>query len=231
MTHFILVDFDGTLTRVDGTRKFVSSLIKPRHFITIVGILYLIAMYFVRGKHLKQIFKNRAISSLLAQLNENQIEDVIQKYIKWYTQNSRKDLISRFKQLQTQGYTILIVSASPAFLLKRCFGSCGFYIIATEFESVSGVFSGKRLTKNCYGQEKVERIREFIAEKGLSSCDVNILEAWTDDISDLPMMELAANKYWISNDDEDAIVLFDTNDLNVQKETNLSVLLRTLKEV
>ena len=196
-----------------------------------IGILYLVAMYFVRNRYLKQSFKNKAIGSLLAQLNENQIENVIQKYIHWYTKNSRKDLISRFKKLQEQGAIVLIVSASPAFLLKRCLDGYDFNIIATEFETVSGVFSGKRLTKNCYGQEKVGRILEFIAEKGLSRCDLNILEAWTDDISDLPMMQLAVNKYWISNDEEDATVLFNTNGSNVQKTDTLSALLRNVREV
>ncbi len=62
----------------------------------------------------------------------------------------------------------------------------GLELIATKFEIENNKISGKLLTKNCYGQEKVNRIR-----KQYNLNDYNHIYAYGDSKGDKEMLELA----------------------------------------
>lgn len=80
----------------------------------------------------------------------------------------------------------MIVSASPAFLLKPACARLGVRLIASEVDPATGLFSGL----NCSGTEKVRRFRE--------ACPGTTVERfYTDSKKDLPMAGLAERAYFV----------------------------------
>ncbi len=74
----------------------------------------------------------------------------------------------------------LVISASPAFLVGEACRRLGIRSISTEMD----LRTGRLLTPNCRGEEKVRRFREAFP-------DAAVEEFYSDSWSDRPMMELA----------------------------------------
>ena len=71
-------------------------------------------------------------------------------------------------------------------------------VFGTEFKKHGALYSGELDGTNCYGDEKVKRIKNFIRK---ASYKINIKETWSDDFSDFPMMKMAKQRYWIGDYD------------------------------
>jgi len=83
----------------------------------------------------------------------------------------------------------VIISASPTFYLSKMAEILNInMLIATEISEISG----KLITKNCYGQEKVKRLNRLIP-------NANVLEAYSDSMSDLPILMLSKSAYIVKN--------------------------------
>ncbi len=81
----------------------------------------------------------------------------------------------------------LIVSASPEFLLQPLCDSLGITrLVASRVEPKTGRFLGE----NCYGAEKVRRVRESFGE-------VEFNAFYSDSLSDLPMAQLAKERFLV----------------------------------
>ena len=79
----------------------------------------------------------------------------------------------------------IIISASPEFLLRPVLKDIGMLeIIATRMEEGTGKIEGK----NCRGDEKVRRLRELYP-------DAKIQTAYSDHISDKPLLKVAGTAY------------------------------------
>ena len=84
----------------------------------------------------------------------------------------------------------VVCSASPEFEIKPILEQLGAdYIIGTKVDTETGKF----VSPNCKGEEKVRRIKELLGE-----CEFR--NAYTDNVkSDAPMLELAENKFKIES--------------------------------
>lgn len=76
----------------------------------------------------------------------------------------------------------VIISASPEFLLKPVCGDVT--LIGSRVDIKTGAYTGK----NCYGPEKVLRLRERFP-------DAAVEEFYSDSLSDSPLAELAQKAY------------------------------------
>ena len=79
----------------------------------------------------------------------------------------------------------IIISASPEFLLKPICDELGVNLIASNFDKKTG----KLIGNNCYGDEKVCRLKEL----GIEQCD----EFYSDSKSDEPMMKIAKKAFLV----------------------------------
>ena len=61
---------------------------------------------------------------------------------------------------QEQGHKVVVVSASMECWLKKWCEKYSIDLIATRLEIQDGKLTGKFATKNCYGPEKANRIKE-----------------------------------------------------------------------
>lgn len=84
----------------------------------------------------------------------------------------------------------LIISASPEFLLLPLMNKLKIsHLIATKMETTTGSIDGQ----NCYGKEKAIRLGHMFP-------GVVVQEVYTDSLSDLPLLRLAAKPYIVRGD-------------------------------
>lgn len=172
-------DFDKTIYKNDSTFEFFLFCIKTQKKVllslpktALYGIVYLL------GLCEKTTFK-QAFFGFLAFL-----EDTEEAVDQFWTQNHSKIKSWYIKKSRPDD---IIISASPEFLL---FPVCkNVTLIASRVDPKTGVFTGK----NCYGAEKVARLRER-----LPGCVIS--EFYSDSLSDTPLAQLAERAYIVDGD-------------------------------
>lgn len=174
-------DFDGTIYNGDSSVDIYFFLLKrypkliaffPKQMLGIVKYkLHLSSkeemkeMYF---SFLKGVRTDKTFVDDFWKQNQNKIKE-------WYLKQKRKDDV--------------IISASPEFLLKPICDILGIdNLIATKVE----LSSGKFLSKNCQGAEKVVRFEEFFSEAEIEAF-------YSDSKSDTYMAKLATKAFLIKN--------------------------------
>lgn len=189
MKEINLFDFDYTIYDGDSTIDFyIFSLKKDIRLIRFFPIQLLYFILYSTRLVDKRNWKSKFFIFLKGIQNiEEFVEEfwnINQKKIKeWYLdQKSNKDII---------------ISASPSFLLRPISERLKVLdLIATEVDKNTG----ELLSENCYGEEKVKRFNEIYH-------DYKVVEAYTDHVSDIPMLELATTKYIVKKDEVKIIEL------------------------
>lgn len=72
-------------------------------------------------------------------------------------------------------------------------------LVSSELEVVDGKLSGRLIPPLCFGAGKVQRIREFL-ERRTGSADLSQATAYTDSITDLPLLEAVGEPVAINPD-------------------------------
>jgi HAD superfamily hydrolase (TIGR01490 family) len=127
---------------------------------------------------------------------EEIVRDVLINLIDPYVYQEALDLIALHKAL---GREVYVVSSSPEEVVKPLaehFGVDG--IIATRAEIVDGKYTGN-LERYAYAAAKAEAIRELAEERGL---DLAGSYAYSDSITDMPMLELVGHPVAVNPDRE-----------------------------
>ena len=98
------------------------------------------------------------------------------------------------------GHDRIVVSASPIELVGRISDALGLEgAVATRSELDDGCYTGRLAGEFCYGHGKVIEIEKLAAERGY---DLTRSWAYSDSISDLPMMERVGNAVAVNPDKE-----------------------------
>ena len=106
-----------------------------------------------------------------------------------------KQLLERHRRL---GRATYIVSASPKELVEPLAKSLGMTDgIGTVSEVVDGLYTGELVGPFCYGEGKVEAIRQIASWEGF---DLSQCYAYSDSISDLPMLEAVGHPVAVNPD-------------------------------
>ena len=175
-------DFDKTLYKKDSTVQFYlfclskyKKIIKhlPRQFFSFI-------LYKLKIK--SKVYFKENFFIFLKDIDET--EKVVKEF--W---NSVKEKDFRKEILEKNINYKIVISASPEFLLKEKCKELGIdYCIAT----IVDIKTGKFISKNCKGPEKVERLNEFIN-------DYKIENFYSDSLTDKYLAKLAKNSYLIKN--------------------------------
>jgi HAD superfamily hydrolase (TIGR01490 family) len=187
-----LFDFDGTITFKDSFASFLKYAVGHVRFCLGVVCLTPVFIGFLlgvirswRAKELMSIFffhgrdadKFRELASKYSQEELPKIvREVARQRIDWH---------------ERRGDTVVVVSASIDLWLKDWCKAQHVHLIATKLEERDGRITGRFLTKNCNGKEKVRRIREHF---DLSAFDY--IYAYGDRPGDRPMLALANERYY-----------------------------------
>jgi HAD superfamily hydrolase (TIGR01490 family) len=128
---------------------------------------------------------------------ERLVEDVLLDVIDPYVYQEALDLIALHR---SEGRRIYIVSSSPEEVVRplaRHFGVSG--VIATRAQVGSDNRYTGELEFYAYGEQKAEAIRSLAARVGL---DLGHSFAYSDSITDLPMLEAVGNPVAVNADKE-----------------------------
>ena len=177
-----LYDFDKTVYPKDSTTDYwLFCLKKHPKLIKYLPHQVISGAKFFSKKYTLTEFKEQFFSFL----PEIDADSLAREY--W--QKNGDKIYNWFKPKENDALTV-VCSASPEFEIKPILEQLGAdYIIGTKVDTETGKF----VSPNCKGEEKVRRIKELLGE-----CEFR--NAYTDNVkSDAPMLELAENKFKIES--------------------------------
>ncbi len=165
-TRVFCFDFDGTLTRRDTLLAFISFAFSPARLWAELLLLSprLVAMKLGLADNGRT--KERLFARLFAGWSVEKFAACCEAFARESEARlMRAEGLRAVEEALKSGGEVLIVSASvdtwvrPFFskLIER-FGADRLRLLGTQIETRDGVVTGRFLTKNCYGSEKVRRI-------------------------------------------------------------------------
>lgn len=191
-SRLILFDFDGTITTKDTLIEFVRFYRGRKRFLLgmlmlapVLGLLLLKLMPNWKAKQffLARFFKGESLIDFNArclQFSSRVLPGLIRPEAQQAIDNYRK-----------QHATIAVVSASAENWVKPWCDQSGLICLATRLETIDGIITGKLTGRNCYGDEKVCRIKDHFT---LEQYDEII--AYGDSRGDQEMLALAHRRYY-----------------------------------
>lgn len=175
-----IYDFDNTILKGDSSVKFIKYSLIRHPLIVLVSMLKALKEYVKSLFHQSNLGSIKsALFSFVKKINnlDLYVQDFViknQKYVKkFYLENKKDDDI--------------VISASFDFIIIPFCKSLGIKnVIATKYDVKKGCIIGH----NCKGKEKVLRFQEEFGNP-------KVKEAYSDSLSDLPMLSLAEFPYLV----------------------------------
>lgn len=155
-------DFDGTITTKDSLWDFLFySFGKIQVAICLIKNIPIL-IRFLAKKASNEEAKEKVLGTLLAGMSETSFQRLAETYSsKRLPQIIRQAAIERMNWHITQGDTVLIISASLRNWIEPWANKHSVTsVLATTISVKNGMLTGKLSGKNCYGQEKVNRLLE-----------------------------------------------------------------------
>lgn len=185
-------DFDGTITTDDSLLKFIKFVVGDKRFL--VGLISLSPMLVLYK--LKIIPNYKAKEYLLSWYFKGMRKEIFFEVARKYSlihidKILRPKAMERINWHKQQGHKIVVVSASIDCWIRPWCEKNNLELIATKLDISEENITGKFLTKNCYGQEKVNRIR-----KDYDLRNFDFIYAYGDSSGDKEMLALANEKYY-----------------------------------
>jgi HAD superfamily hydrolase (TIGR01490 family) len=185
--NLALFDFDGTLTKKDSLNEFLKHSINRKDYM--VNMLKFLP-YFTLWQ-LKLINNGVAKEHLFRIFFKGIDEEFFKKTATEFSLKKLDFIISKerikiLKKHQANGDRVVIVSASMQCWLQPWCDKNNIELLSTKLEFKNGTFSGKFLTPNCHGKEKVNRIKAH-----LNLQEYKTIYAYGDSSGDKEMLALA----------------------------------------
>ena len=166
-------DFDGTLTTRDtliafiryakGTGAFVLGFLRHAHLLVLMKL----------GLYPNWKAKQKVFSYFFKGMSLGDFDTLCQRFAADNHQLLRPEGVRMLEQARTAGADIVIVSASIDNWVKPFFTSPDsladnlpqITVLGTQIEIADRKLTGRFLTKNCYGPEKVNRILDLYQDR------------------------------------------------------------------
>lgn len=177
MEHVNVYDWDKTIFPVDSTAAFCRWCVRrhPRVLLHFIGLLPVLPA-FLSGRMPKTRFKERLYGFL------RYIPDIDAEVTAFWDANFAR--INAWYLAQTRPDDV-VISASPEFLISVPAERLGVRLLASRVDKHTGATTGE----NCWGAEKVSRLREAFP-------DLTIAAFYSDSYSDDPLAQLA-DQAWL----------------------------------
>ena len=162
-----IFDFDGTLTKGDtllpflfhcfGKWKVIFGLIYTSPYI-LGYVLHLISNHKAKGMIINYFFKKQKID-VIEKYGIKFVDEKIDRYL-------RPNIINRLRWHQNSGHLTVLISASLEVYFKSWAKKYSFnHAECTKLQTNADEYTGRILGKNCYGNEKVNRLFELFGNK------------------------------------------------------------------
>lgn len=185
-------DFDGTITSKDSMAYFIKYAVGKRSYYSGLILMSPILIGFILRIIPNNIAKEKLISHFFKRWELTQFQKVADKYsLEQIDKIIRPKAMERIRWHQKQSHSVVIVSASMQPWLVAWCEKNNIALISTKLEVRKGKLTGKFATKNCYGVEKENRIREVY---NLDSYEY--IYAYGDSSGDKEMLSLADKSFY-----------------------------------
>lgn len=181
-------DFDGTLTSKDSLTEFYKYLYKDsftaKYYLRNIVLVILVRFGIVDYTCLKMNRLRFLVKCISAQDLQAKAKFFFNEFIK---DQFKKEGQKEISELKSNGFEIVIVSASVDLLLSHLKEVIDAKIITNELECIDGIFTGKFVhKKDCNFAEKVQRIKKEYNLK-----DYDKIYVYGDSKGDFAMFEIA----------------------------------------
>ena len=180
-------DFDGTITRKDTLLEFIRfskgkwTFLKGFAIYSPLLIAYKLGLYpnwKVKQKIFAYFFKGMKYNDFC--MYGDKFKSVVNSILD-------EEQIKRLRNHINKGDSVYVISASiEEWVSPWCHEFGVENVLGTKIEVLNGIVTGKFITKNCYGKEKVNRLLEKEPER-----ETYYLYAYGDSAGDKEMLEFA----------------------------------------
>lgn len=185
-------DFDGTITTDDSFLKFIRFVVGDFKFLLGVIMLSPILIAYKLKLIPNYTAKQKMLSWFFRGLPEREFKNIAQQYsLNHIDKMLRPKAMERIDYHKQKGDKVVLVSASVECWLEPWCRKNDVELIATKLEFHNAAITGNLLTKNCFGIEKVNRIKEKY-----NLDEFNYIYVYGDSRGDKEMLELADEKYY-----------------------------------
>ncbi len=164
VNEVVVYDFDGTLTKSDSLLGFIRYACGSRAmlcgFLRHLPLLVLMKLHCYPNYKAKQ----QVFSYFFRGMDIRQFDGLCRRYAATHRQILRPQGVASLEQDSLAGRQVVIVSASVDNWVQPFFP--GVCVLGTQVEVWDGRLTGRFLTPNCYGQEKVRRLLERFPDRG-----------------------------------------------------------------
>lgn len=184
-----LFDFDNTLSQGDSISYLLKYYIK-KHPLSFFHLLKAGMIYIGYKCHLCTFLQAKeALLFPISKMNDQELEEFYRKEVEpHYYQN----VVEELKRKKEEGYLIVLCTASVECYMKYCRLPIDV-LIGTKVERKNHQNRNKIISKNCKNEEKVVRIQQYLKDNDYE-IDYEHSYAYSDSISDMPMLNMVKNK-------------------------------------
>ena len=199
MKRVFAFDFDGTLTTRDTLIAFIHYACgTPRFllgFLLHAPLLVLMKLRLYSNGKTKQ----RLFSWFFQGMSIETFDALCQSFALSHRHLLRPDTVRLLQQALSEGAEVLVVSASIDNWVQPFFSTfhlppSTFHVLCTQIEIIDGRLTGRFLTPNCYGQEKVRRILALHPDRSTYH-----LTAYGDSRGDRELLAFADEAHLVSS--------------------------------
>ncbi|MBL7003992.1 MAG: HAD-IB family hydrolase [Gammaproteobacteria bacterium] len=190
--NLALFDFDGTITHKDSLFDFLLYAVGLPKFIMNFMLLSPYMIAFKLKLMTNQKAKERVIGLFFKGYTAVKFNQIAKQYaLNKIDRLVRPEAKAKLQWHLQQNDKVVIVSASIEAWLKPWCDVNGIELLATQLEIVEERISGRFLTKNCFGDEKVNRIKQHYDIK-----QYPLIYAYGDSSGDTAMLKLADKPFF-----------------------------------
>ncbi len=192
-------DFDGTLTSKDTLIPFVLYAVGWSKFLLnlprVAIIVFLYVFKIINNENAKQRF----LTIMLKGMSEDNLDTTAKNFsLTKLDKYLKPDIYSKLEYHKEHKHNIIIISANLAIYLRYWAKKHDLTdIIATEIEFINGVATGVLATRNCYGEQKIMRLQEYLTSKKLNFA---YSFGYGNSTGDYELLKYVDEGYWITDD-------------------------------
>lgn len=197
-----LFDFDGTLTSADTLLAFIRYACGRRRFFLGFALFSPLLILMKLKLYPNYRAKERLFTWYFKGMTLDDFDDVCCRFACHNQRLLRLKALDKLREVFHYGETACVVSASIDNWVRPFFENLAkgshsdFQVIGTKIETdTAGLLTGCFLTPNCYGEEKVRRIKEQLPILNNQRDDFWII-AYGDSRGDKEMLEFADEAHY-----------------------------------
>lgn len=185
-------DFDGTITTKDSLIEFIKYAVgKPRYYMGLMLLSPMLTLYALKLLP-NYLAKQKLIAHYFKGWNEDAFKQIAENYSLIEIEKIvRPEALNKINWHLTQGHEVVLVSASMECWLSPWCKKKGLKLIGTQLEYQNGKFTGRFASQNCYGINKVKRIKAIYDLNTYSD-----IYAYGDSSGDKDMLAIAHHAFY-----------------------------------